>query len=40
MFMGAVLATIKSMEDRQMMCDAAMGYSFTTDRVLEKQPRD
>jgi hypothetical protein len=34
MFFGMMLAMTRSLEDRQMMCETAMGYSFAADKVL------
>jgi hypothetical protein len=37
MFFGAVLACIKTLEDRQLMCDAAIGYSLQCHQILERK---
>jgi hypothetical protein len=36
-FFGMVLACISDVENREMMCDAAVGYSFQTDGFLEME---
>jgi hypothetical protein len=36
MFMGMFLSTIASMEDRQQLCEAAIGYSLLTRAIVDK----
>jgi hypothetical protein len=37
MFMGMFMSTITGMADRQLMCDAAIGYSLRASEFLSKQ---